>query len=560
MPTNTIHKALTPEDIDSALQAELTRLESLSLDDEEIDIARRYYSQKERKSMSAGSFCGPHRSFPITNQADVNNAARLIGHADNPDAVKACIKRKANANGWSLPDSWKDGDSRNMDIEIERAKAAAVHPPFTGSHSHGHPHEIDGYGHEHSHEHADDNMHDHAHTHHRSQAADAAFMYVPITRIDKDEWLVEGQATSDIVDHYNTFFDYDSSKRAFAAWRGNIREMHDEKKAVGRAIEIIPDDENHAIAVRARISRGARDTWEKVLDGTLNGFSIGVPKGKYKVKDVERNGKTVPMYYDHELAEVSLVDNPGSPGCNIAVVRADGVATEVLDDSEEPPAQDVTRAGARISHASQDQLHGVRNGLLRQLVAVLDLCACEEECAGLCALLDPDDDGDIDVIDSLDYDNDHGLPDGTSQNMNGGMAYNIEATITRQMSPLVTRMHAMLSQQAARPQIQPPTLSTEPIERRIEAVETRMKSDMAEVRSLLSEVKVLAEKIAAQPMPGGPVMTPVDKRLATQGQPQFNPNDDIAAIQRAAALGLLKDQDSQVAAAAQLFKLQNPGR
>ncbi len=141
---------------------------------------------------------------------------------------------------------------------------------------------------------------------------ESAFMYVPITRIDKDKWVVEGQATSDAVDYYDTTFDYESSKRAFAAWRGNIREMHQDK-AVGRAIEVTPNDESHTIDVRAFVSRGARDTWEKVLDGTLSGFSIAVPKGKYKARTVERNGRAIKEYYDHELAELSLVDNPGSP-------------------------------------------------------------------------------------------------------------------------------------------------------------------------------------------------------------------------------------------------------
>ena len=550
------------ETIQQALETELNRLLAIGLDADTEAIARRYYSQKEREGMSAGSFCGPHKSFPITNQADVNNAAHLVGHADNPDAVKACIKRKAKANGWKLPDSWTsdDGD-RTMTTDLERAKQQATHPPFTGMHSHGHPHEIDGYAHEHQHEHANDNMHDHTHEHHRAVEADQAFMYVPITRIDKDEWMVEGQATSDAIDSYGTIFDYDSSKRAFQAWRGNIREMHDPKKAVGRSIEVIPDDENRIITVRSRISKGARDTWEKVLDGTLSGYSIGVPKDKYKVKEVQRNGKSVPMYYDHELAEVSLVDNPGSPGCNIAVVRADGVATDVLDDSEEPAqTPDVTRAGARISHASQDQLHGLRDGHLQQLQKTIDICLCEE-CAALCALLDPDGDGDIDIIPSLDIDGDGGLPDGSNQPMQGNMNYAVSSAIERQLNPMLTRVHAMLSSYAARPQIQAqPTVefSTEPLERRIADVERAFDSRLTEVRSLLSEVKGLAEKIAAQPMPGGPVMTPVDKRLATSPQQGYNTQDDIAALTRASQLVPLSQED-QIALAAEIIKRQPRG-
>ncbi len=499
--------------MDETLQAdfdtELTRLTALNIPDEDLGLARRYYSQKERKTMSSSSFCGPHRSFPITSQADVNNAARLIGHADNPDAVKACIKRKAKANGWKLPDSWTDGDSgdRNMTTELQRALST----------------EADTY------------------------------MYVPITRIDKEKWEVEGPATSDIIDKYRTIFDFDSSKRAFQEWPGNVREMHN-NKAIGRAIKIEEDDANNIINVRARVSKGAPDTWEKVLDGTLTGFSIGIPAGKYKKRMVERNGQSVPMYYDFELAEVSLVDNPGNPDCKISIVRADGTLTDVLDDSEEetPAQQDVNRAGARISHATQDQLHGMRDGHLQGVAKALAICMCEE-CEALCAILDPDTDGDIDLVDSLDYDNDGGQ----AQNMQT-MSYNLEAAITRHMQPMITRVNAVLSSYAQRSYPQPQEFSTEPLERRIADVERAVKSDLDIVRSLLSEVKGLAEKIAAQPAPGGPAVMAVDKRLATSPTPGNHPNDEIDTLTRAAALVPLSHEE-QIKFAAEIFKRQNRG-
>jgi hypothetical protein len=91
-------------------------------------------------------------------------------------------------------------------------------------------------------------------------------------------------------------------------------------------------------------------------------------------------------------------------------------------------------------------------------------------------------------------------------------------------------------------------------------VERAFDTKLTEVRSVLTEVKELAVKIAAQPAPGGPAVMAVDKRLATSPTPGMNPNDDVAAIRRAQELGLFKDQDSQVAAAAQLFRLQNPDR
>lgn len=53
-------------------------------------------------------FAGPHQSFPIRGQEDVDHAARLIGHADDPEAVKSKIKTIAKRKGLTIPDSWKD--------------------------------------------------------------------------------------------------------------------------------------------------------------------------------------------------------------------------------------------------------------------------------------------------------------------------------------------------------------------------------------------------------------------------------------------------------------------
>lgn len=480
------------------------------MDETAQDLYRAKWTQAKREAYHKShpeNFAGPDGSYPIEDSNDVKDAWDLAGHADNPDAIRSKVKSIAKRLGLSdaLPDTAKDKKaSRSMDTELETQ------------------------------------------------------MYVPITRIDKEKWEVEGQATSDAIDHYETIFDYDSSKRAFEAWRGNVREMHNPNKAVGRAIRVEPDDETRTIAVRAFVSKGAPDTWQKVLDGTLSGFSIGVPAGKYKSKMVERNGKSVKMYYDHELAELSLVDNPGSPGCNIAVVRADGIATDVLDDSEETPvtqAEDVNRAGARISHVTQGTLHGMRDGYFQNLRQVLDLCACEV-CLAICAILDPDGDGDGDFHPAFDLDG-----DGGTQDMMGGMNYNVEAAITRHMAPMITRVNAMLSSYASRTiptYPQPQELSTEPLERRIADVERAFDTKLTEVRSVLTEVKELAVKIAAQPMPGGPVMTPVDKRLATSPQAGYTQTDDIAALQRASQLVPLSHEE-QIKFAAEIFKQQNRG-
>lgn len=62
----------------------------------------------QRKRVPASDFAGPHDSFPIRNQTDVNSAARLSGHAANPGAVRSAIKRIAKRKGLKLPKSWTE--------------------------------------------------------------------------------------------------------------------------------------------------------------------------------------------------------------------------------------------------------------------------------------------------------------------------------------------------------------------------------------------------------------------------------------------------------------------
>lgn len=74
-------------------------------------------SKREALSKSAPEdFAGPHQSFPIKTQEDVDSAAKLIGHADDPAAVKAKIKSIAKRKGLSVPKSWESKGTKNSDL------------------------------------------------------------------------------------------------------------------------------------------------------------------------------------------------------------------------------------------------------------------------------------------------------------------------------------------------------------------------------------------------------------------------------------------------------------
>jgi hypothetical protein len=170
---------------------------------------------------------------------------------------------------------------------------------------------------------------------------------VPFTKVNKEKRTVSGFATLDNVDQTGDVVTAEASLKAFESFRGNLREMH-QPLAVGKVIAFKPetfyDPETKAfyngVYVTSYISKGSQDTWEKVLDGTLTGFSIG---GKIKESDNEVNkatGKSVRFIKDYDLLELSIVDSPANELCNIFSIEKvngalvfKGMATEIVAEN-----------------------------------------------------------------------------------------------------------------------------------------------------------------------------------------------------------------------------------
>jgi Zn finger protein HypA/HybF involved in hydrogenase expression len=153
---------------------------------------------------------------------------------------------------------------------------------------------------------------------------------MPISKVDVEKRMVHGFATLDNVDRQNDVVSMDASVKAFEQFRGNLREQHDSRKAVGRVLsferkEYFDPTSNNTykgVFVSAYVSKGAQDTWEKVLDGTLTGFSIGGRILDYENKvDKDENGQAIRIIKDFELMELSLVDSPANQLANILSVE-----------------------------------------------------------------------------------------------------------------------------------------------------------------------------------------------------------------------------------------------
>ena len=151
---------------------------------------------------------------------------------------------------------------------------------------------------------------------------------VPFTKVNRENRTVSGFATLDNVDQTGDVVTAEASIKAFESFRGNLREMH-QPLAVGKVVSFKPEtyyDQKskefyNGVYVTSYISKGAQDTWEKVLDGTLSGFSIG---GKIKESDNEINkstGETVRFIKDYDLIELSSVDSPANEMCNIISIE-----------------------------------------------------------------------------------------------------------------------------------------------------------------------------------------------------------------------------------------------
>lgn len=190
-------------------------------------------------------------------------------------------------------------------------------------------------------------------------------LYLPFHKVDEDRRLVSGFATLDNVDHHGDIVTAEASEAAFAAFRGNIREMH-MPVAVGKmvdfAVKSLYDDESDreykGIWVTVKVSKGAQDTWEKVLDGTLSGFSIG---GNIVEKSIviEDDGSEHRVINKYNLMELSLVDSPANPLANVfSIEKVEGgymvkgmvtdVTEEELQEMEVEKSAEVTESKVNL--------------------------------------------------------------------------------------------------------------------------------------------------------------------------------------------------------------------
>jgi hypothetical protein len=161
--------------------------------------------------------------------------------------------------------------------------------------------------------------------------------YFSIEKADRNAdgtMTVYGKATDDSIDIDQQICDGDWLKRAMPAWfksGGNIREQHS-NIAAGVAKEYEAKADGHYIGVLVVDPVSVK----KVDAGVLKGFSVGI-KNPRVVRDAKAaNGRIV----DGQIVEVSLVDRPANPNCQLVLAKSvdgekDLVQVEELHEKEE---------------------------------------------------------------------------------------------------------------------------------------------------------------------------------------------------------------------------------
>jgi len=162
---------------------------------------------------------------------------------------------------------------------------------------------------------------------------DKVRLSMPFGKVDQERRIVSGFASLDNIDKQDDIVTTEASMDAFSRFRGNIREMH-QPSAVGKMLnfkeEKYFDPETKkfykGVYVSTYISKGAQDAWEKVLDGTYTGFSIGGRMNKWDDAYNEELDKTIRVIKQYDLVELSLVDSPANQFASIvSVEKVDGI-------------------------------------------------------------------------------------------------------------------------------------------------------------------------------------------------------------------------------------------
>jgi phage head maturation protease len=187
-------------------------------------------------------------------------------------------------------------------------------------------------------------------------------LYAPITKIDEEQRMVWGYASTEARDDQGEVVKKDALAAALPEYLklGNIREMH-QLSAVGKAKEAAVDEKGLVLGAK----------WEKVTEGVYNGFSIG---GRVTSRD--KSDRTI--IDGIQLTKISIVDRPANPEALFDVWKASLNGIERTEDMKPGLATlGDTPAGQTLAAvASTDQVSDAAKTTGAALAEPVQIWAC----------------------------------------------------------------------------------------------------------------------------------------------------------------------------------------
>lgn len=217
---------------------------------------------------------------------------------------------------------------------------------------------------------------------HWDTEGDTVRLSMPFSKVDQERRIVSGFATLDNIDKQQDIVTTEASMSAFSKFRGNIREMH-QPSAVGKMVAFKEDKYfdpeskkfYNGVYVSAYVSKGAQDAWEKVLDGTYTGFSIGGRMNKWDDAYDEKMDCAIRVIKDYDLVELSLVDNPANQFASILSVEKNQAGESILKgDAVDTVIENVfwDKESGLVMVSEKDSEVSPTNGLLMQNIGFVE--------------------------------------------------------------------------------------------------------------------------------------------------------------------------------------------
>ena len=197
----------------------------------------------------------------------------------------------------------------------------------------------------------------------KAPMTDLTTSYFAIEKADRNAdgtLMVYGKATDDSVDIDQQICDAAWLDRAMPDWfktGGNIREQHS-SVAAGVAKEYEAKSDGHYIRALVVDPISVR----KVETGVLKGFSIGIKNPRVARDNKAANGRII----DGQIVEVSLVDRPANPNCQLVLAKsttADStliMVEDLIEKKEETDYESINVGGAGSEPADKELYNRVK--------------------------------------------------------------------------------------------------------------------------------------------------------------------------------------------------------